>query len=342
MPGAAWRVLAGGTTLSRGAAGIACSLPSRVLADEETPYDLASLTKPLATALVAVLLERSGTIDPDAPVRGLLPEWSSSPYGDATITDLAAHRSGLPAWRPLYLDASSAEGYLARIAVEPPAAPPGTTLYSDLGYLSLGVALERAAGEPLDRLFDRCVARPLGLRRTGFAGGTERFRDAAATEQGNAYERGMAGAAGEGYAWREEIIRGEPHDGNARALGGVAGNAGLFGTASEVGAIGAEILEPRRLPLDRRARERLLRRVAGAGTRTFGFVPASESFAARGVLPDDAPGHTGFTGTSLWLDPERGGVYVLLTNRVHPRIPADDFQPVRREFHRVAVRIATS
>ncbi|MBZ5639697.1 MAG: beta-lactamase family protein [Acidobacteriia bacterium] len=340
MPGATWWVEGPKGVISRGAVGDATIEPVLEPALEDTPYDLASLTKPLATALLAVLIEGEGKIDTGAPAVDLLPELRGSAYETVTLASLAAHRAGLPAWRPLYLDASTAEGYVRAIARTVPADAPGTTRYSDLSYLLLGAAVERAAGERLDRLFDRRVAGPLGLLSTGFAGSGGRFTHAAATENGSRLERGMAGASGEGHEWRTAIPRGEVHDGNAHGLRGVAGHAGLFGTAAEVAAIGREILAPDSLALSAAARLRLLVPVAGPGTRTFGFTTAALSGAARDVLPEGSPGHTGFTGTSVWLDPGAGRVYVLLTNRIHPAVPDGDFQPVRREFHRIAAALA--
>jgi CubicO group peptidase (beta-lactamase class C family) len=197
--------------------------------------------------------------------------------------------------------------------------------------------LERISGVPLDRLFARRVAVPLGLPRAGFASASGGFTDAAATERGNEYERALAGEAGAGHRWPTELLRGEVHDGNARALGGVAGHAGLFGTLEEVASIARVILRPGSLPLGDRTRRLLLRPAPPERTRTLGLEAAAASRAARGVLPGPAPGHTGFTGTSLWLDPGAGSIFVLLTNRVHPRVPEREFHPVRRGFHRLAV-----
>ena len=124
-----------------------------------------------------------------------------SAFSGVTLLDLATHRSGLPAWRPLYLHASDRLGYVAQIARELPAVPAGETLYSDLGYILLGMVIEQASGQSLDRLFHERIARPLGDPRIGFAAGDS--IDAAATERGNAYERRMAGADGEGHPWRD-------------------------------------------------------------------------------------------------------------------------------------------
>jgi CubicO group peptidase (beta-lactamase class C family) len=317
--------------------GEAVHVPTSEPTSEDTPYDLASLTKPLATALLALMLEGDRVIDLDAPASAWLHELVGSPYAETTLSDLAAHRSGLPAWKPLYLEASRLAECVGLIARQAPAGPRGITLYSDLGFILLGAVLERATDTTLDRLFEQRIARPLGLVSTGFATvRPERFARAAATEIGNEYERALTAGCGSPHAWRTGVLRGEVHDGNAHGLGGVAGHAGLFGTAREVASIALEVLDPRVLPLGNSARERALRPVAGPGSRSFGWEFARDCEAARGALPDDAPGHTGFTGTSVWLVPRSGEVFVLLTNRVHPHVTGIDFQPVRRGFHAVA------
>ncbi len=339
VPSAAWRVETAEGAVTAGVLGFAALEPEPEPAAEDTPYDLASLTKPLATALLAVLLEEEGRLALGAPALALLPEVGESPYQAASLLDLAAHRAGLPAWRPLYLHAAGLAGYLVRIATEPQAATLAETLYSDLGYVLLGAAVERASGLTLDLLFDERIARPLGLRATGFAARGRTLVRAAATERGNEHERRLAGEAGEGFRWRADLIRGQVHDANAWGLGGVAGHAGLFGTAPEVAAIAREILSPSRLPLGARGRERLLTPVAGPGSRTCGFAPARDFPSVAGVLPEEAVGHMGFTGTSLWLDPKRGRFFVLLTNRVHPKVEGEAIHEVRRGFHRLAVEL---
>jgi CubicO group peptidase (beta-lactamase class C family) len=331
-----WRIEGSHGTESEGAVGVEDLGTSRTPARLDTVYDLASLTKPLATALLLLLLEQEQRIDLEAEARLVLPELTGSPYEDASFIDLGVHRSGLPAWRPLYLQASDVKGYLAGIVREPRATTPGSTLYSDLGFILLGAALERIGGESLDHLFATRIAAPLGLPRIGFANEGERFADAAPTEIGSAYERGLAGESGHGYAWKTDRPRGEVHDENARVLGGVAGHAGLFGTSREVAAIAREMLWPRILPLGPRQRKLLLSGVEGPGSRAFGLMPAGESETLRNVLPGSAVGHFGFTGTSLWLDPAAGRIYVLLTNRVHPRVPREEFTEIRREFHLLA------
>lgn len=339
MPGAAWWVGPADRPRdpwSRGAVGNAALEPRVEPLDEATPWDLASLTKPLATALLLVLLEQEGRLDLDGPLEAHLREAAAFPLGRTTLAALARHAARLPAWAPLYLTARTQDDYVEAILRLPPAVDAGGTLYSDLGYILLGVVIERVAGHPLDECFERRIAAPLGLGRTGFAGGGRDYRDAAPTERGNRYERALAGAAGAAHAWRERVLRGEVHDANAHRLGGVAGHAGLFGPLDEVAALACEVLRPQHLALGAAARARLLD-TAPAG-RSVGWVAASESAAARGILPDAAPGHTGFTGTSLWLVPDAGSVSLLLTNRVHPGVSAQPFAAVRRGFHRLARR----
>jgi CubicO group peptidase (beta-lactamase class C family) len=340
-PGAAWWVARGGRTVESGALGHATTLPGLEPLSENTPFDLASLTKPLATATLLVLAEQDGLLDLERPVGEFLDELSGSPWQGTTLLDLATHTSGLPAWKPLCAEADSAEGYLRAIADTPRAVSAGTTVYSDLGYILLGETLARVSNEPLAELFHRRIAEPLGLKRTGFAEDPASFADAAATEQGNRYERDLAGSAGERFAWRETLIRGVVHDANAYGLGGVAGHAGLFAPIEELARLGGELLRPRRLALGARARDRLLGVVPNRGGRTVGFVAARRSTAAEGILPGGSPGHTGFTGTSIWLDPSRDLLFVLLANRVHPVVSRRNFQLVRRGFHRLALGAAS-
>ena len=338
IPGASWWAEEDSGAVSRGAVGWACIEPRREDTSEGTAYDLASLTKPLATALLAVILEEGGEIDLEGAAVTLLPELRDSPYAAASLLDLGAHRAGLPAWKPLYLSASDLDGYVRLIARTSPAASRGETLYSDLGYMLLGAAIERTTGERLDSLFERRVARPLALSGIGFSG-PGRFRHAAATERGNVYESRLAGEPGAAFPWRASIPRGEVHDVNAHVLGGVAGHAGLFGTAAAVAAVAREMFGGGALRCSALSRQRLFCAPKEKGARSFGFVLARDSGAARGVLPDEAPGHTGFTGTSLWLDPARARLFVLLTNRVHPQVPIGDFAETRRGFHLAAARV---
>ena len=340
MPGATWWVGDAGRVAACGATGDATVEPERTPLTVDAPFDLASLTKPLATALLATVLDREGQLSLDTPLGAIFPELRASPFRAATLRDAATHRAGFPAWAALYLAGTTREAYLGAIASCERSGGPGETTYSDLGYILLGFAVERAGGRPLDILFAERVARPLGLARCGFAARTADFGDAPATERGNAHERSLAGPAAAADRFRAEIPRGQVHDGNAWGLGGVAGNAGLFGAAADVGAIALAVLDPARIGLPAGALDPMLRPVAeGVGVRTVGFLRARDAESVRGVLPDDALGHAGFTGTSLWIDAVRPRVYVLLTNRVHPLVPPEPFVATRRGFHRVAAAL---
>ena len=340
MPGATWWVGDARGVTATGAVGDASVEPQRTPLVVDAPFDLASLTKPLATALLATILERERRLSLDKPLGDVFSELRGSPFRDATLRDAAAHRAGFPAWGALYLSGTTREAYLRAIASCARGCEPGGTLYSDLGYILLGFAVERAGGRTLDVLFAERVAGPLRLARCGFAARTTRFADAAATERGNGYERTLAGPSAPADAFRTEIPRGQVHDGNAWGLGGVAGNAGLFGSAADVACIALAILEPERIGLPAGALDPMLVPVAaGPGVRTVGFLRAVDAESVRGVLPDDAVGHAGFTGTSLWIDAARPRVYVLLTNRVHPAVPEPPFAPTRRGFHRVAATL---
>jgi len=336
MSGASWWVGCRGRAVSRGALGTVDADRDADPVVETTPFDLASLTKPLATATILVLLEAAGRLDLDATLETVLEESRGSPVGGRSLRSLATHTSGLPAWAPLCARADDLAGYILEIVAHTPLAPAGSSRYSDLGYVLLGAALERLVDRDLAATFEEWIARPLGSSRLGFATGGRTFPDAAATERGSRFERGLAGEQGANHAWRTEIPRGQVHDSNAHALGGVAGHAGLFGTADEVARLVCEWLGGGTLPLDRRGRSRLLEADSDSDGRTVGLVTAERSAAGRGILPGDAPGHTGFTGTSLWCDGPSGACYVLLTNRVHPHVPRGGFQWVRRGFHRLA------
>ncbi|MDH3628472.1 MAG: beta-lactamase family protein [Acidobacteriota bacterium] len=312
-------------------AGRHASHSDAALVSVRSQFDLASLTKPLATATLLQLAEEEGRVDLDAPVGPWIPELSGSSYADVRISELARHESGLPSWSPLASLEGGLKAWLPQIARLAPATPRGQTLYSDLGYLILGELLERLHGVNLDALFsDRVVGGDL-QSTIGF------HADAAssiATEQGNDFEMKLAGNSD--FPRRVTIAAGEVHDTHAWALGGVAGHAGLFGTLSAVIELGRRLLPGGPLAAERRSLERRFGH-GGQAPRTFGWQRARDSVAVREILSERAIGHLGFTGTSLWLEPEVGQVFVLLTNRIHPRVSEVDFQPFRREVHRLLV-----
>jgi CubicO group peptidase (beta-lactamase class C family) len=224
-------------------------------------------------------------------------------------------------------------------------------VYSDLGFITLGLLLERIAGATLDELARTEIFRPLALERTFFKPARAFLTGVAACEfGGNAYERGMCEAGGlEGYAgaeassgaWREELIWGEVHDGNAYFLGGAAGHAGLFSTARETLLIAEQFnaTRTRLLAPDTCALFRTNMTPALNEARSFAWqLAATKDSTAGGALPPDSFGHTGFTGTSCWIDSARERVFILLTNRTHTRtLPFVNINGVRRQFHALAV-----
>ncbi|MDR7555661.1 MAG: serine hydrolase domain-containing protein [Armatimonadota bacterium] len=358
FPGAVVAVRQEGRWLVHAAFGWAQVVPRPRPMTVDAVFDLASLTKPLATTAVALHLWSRGLLDLDAPVGAYLPAFGHGQHAAVRVRHLLAHTGGLPAWEPLYLpaarppDGSRAPGARARgcrtvaqavrrIAATPRIAPPGTRVeYSDLGFIVLGYLLEQLAGAPLHVLVRRIVGRPLGMR-------TLRYRPpvswpCVATEAGNAYERQRAAAQGLGarFSWRTHVLRGEVHDGNAWYVGrGIAGHAGLFGTAADVAALGQAWLDggaargARLLPTDV-VREALCDQTGGLqpGRRGLGWALAGWPFVGRRASPS-AFGHTGFTGTSVLVDPARALVVVLLTNRVHPSAAHDAIVGFRPAFH---------
>jgi CubicO group peptidase (beta-lactamase class C family) len=343
IPGAAWHVEDRRGVVSEGRAGRAALVPEERPVSADTLYDLASLTKALAAAPLALLLDRDGALPLDAPLSRRIPELGGGPWEETTARDCLLHRAGLPAWAPLYCLApspSEVPGAISRIA---PAYPPGEGIvYSCLGPILLGIAMERACDQELADLFEERVVRPIEGRDLAYRPGlTERERTAP-TELGNRFERRLAGDAGAGYdGWRAGMIHGQVHDGNAWFLGGAAGNAGLFGSASAVAALGMELLHGPAGLLGEGEREALLRPAAGGETRRalFGSM-ASNPGSSGSPLSGLAVGHSGFTGTSLWLDPERGAVLALLSNRVHPEAREEsDMDGLRRAFHEAAAAL---
>lgn len=341
IPGASYLVTRSGRVVAEGALGHAVLVPEKIPAATSTLYDLASLTKPLVCGLLAVLLERHGRIRLEDPLWRHLPTWRTGDDRDRiTPLDLLVHRSGLPAWLPLYLDAPAGDrwGRVARLARTPLVCTPGAGVtYSDPGYILLGFALEAAGGGPLDRLFHDLVTGPLRIDDLLFRPGERSRTRVAATEEGNDRERQLAGASGDRYnGWRTGVIRGEVHDHNAWTLGGVSGHSGLFGTAHAVHRIaeeflglGAGLLTPAEIE---RFRSNLTPGLEE--DRSIGFQIATTGNSSAGAaLSAAAIGHTGFTGTSLWIDPEGEATYVLLTNRVHPRYREVNMNAVRRGFH---------
>ena len=327
------------------ALGDAVREPEHIPASLDTIYDLASLTKPLVTGLLCARFVESGELRIDAPISSYLSEFDREDKSSITIRHLLTHTSGLPAWRPLYLLTSDRDKVIETIAGEQlPNKPGERVVYSDLGFIVLGFLLQRLRGDTLKNLAQAQLFTPLQLTSTFFNPAQAMRTGVAACENGNAYERDMCERDFSSRSfgnWRTTTVWGEVHDGNAYFLGGVAGHAGLFSTAKETLKLANQFIAPQSQLLKAATCE-LFRLNLTEGlneARSFAWqLAATKDSTAGSNLPPDAFGHTGFTGTSCWIDATRQRVFVLLTNRTHAReLPFANINSVRRQFHTLAV-----
>ena len=297
------------------------------VAQQDTIFDLASLTKVLATSLLVMRQVESQALDLDEPVAANVATWVGHDRVRVTIRDLLSHCSGLPAYRPLYRQCKGGEAYAQAIggtALEYP--PRSTAVYSDLGFILLGLILEREG--PLPHQFEALKTRlsPAGDLR--FCPPAEWTSRTAPTQQN---------------AWRDRLLRGEVDDDNAWALGGAAGHAGLFGTASAVGDCARhllQVLEGRAGAIGRRTLEECVTRrdEIPDSSRALGWDTMLPTSSCGRLMSPRAFGHTGFTGTSLWIDPDQSVYVVLLTNRTHPTASNELIREVRPAVHDAAMR----
>jgi len=323
--------------------------PYRVATNLDTIYDLASLTKPLITGLLCARRIELGELTLDSSVAHYLPEFDRTDKQMITVRELLTHTSGLPAWRPLYLLANDepecAAGAIASLNLE---YKPGTrVVYSDLGFIALGILLERMIGLPLEELARKEVFETLNLEQTFFKPDIAMQTGIAACETGNIYERDMCEQTGAGTYpnSRQRLIWGEVHDGNAYFLGGAAGHAGLFSTASDMLVLARQFLAKHSTLLTPGTcslfRLNMTEGLNEARSLAWQLALTNESTAGAN-LPADSFGHNGFTGTSCWIDAEHDRVFILLTNRTHARqLPFANINAVRRQFHTLAVEALT-
>ncbi len=350
FPGAVVHVRQDARVVWHHAFGWAAVTPRRRTMRSDAVFDLASLTKPIATATAVLQLVEHGILQLDHPVADYLPAFGASGKQAVTVRHLLTHTSGLPAWIRLYLRVRTPAEALRYICALSPGAAPGSRVeYSDLGFIVLG-ELVRACGEfSLDRYLDARIAPLVGWRRTRFRPPAAWRPRCVATEAGNEFERAAAGAEGEGFRWRTGVICGEVHDGNSYYLyRGVAGHAGLFSTAEEVGRFGQIMLDfgatPHGAVLGRRTVAEATRDQTGQleEARGLGWRCRRGSPFMGVRASSEAFGHTGFTGTSLLVDPPRALVVVLLTNRVHPRAATTAIETFRAQFHDAVIEAIES
>ena len=295
---------------------------------DESIYDLASLTKVVGTATAAMILYDEGRLELDTPVSKYLPSFSGGPKDVVTIRHLLTHTSGLPAGRDLRRLASSPwEARNVVMASSLTCKPGACQVYSDIGADVLGFAVEAIAGQGLDAFLEERVFTPLGMNDTHFRPDAALRDRIAPTEV----------SSPRGYP-----VRGEVHDENAWALGGVAGHAGLFSTAADLSLFAQMMLNGGTYNGVRIVSDSAVGRFTArtSGTRALGWDTSDGEGAAGIHMGEKAYGHTGFTGTSLWIDPERELFVVLLTNRVHApraRRPARVIADVRADLADAAV-----
>ncbi|MBX9929710.1 MAG: serine hydrolase [Gemmatimonadaceae bacterium] len=313
----------GAAVWSKGYGRQAWGADSPAATPDRTIYDLASLTKVVATTTMAMILFDQGKLDLDAKVQTYLPQWEGRWKEDVTVRMLLTHRGGLPAGRDLWRITDSPDAARTEVLGTALVYRPGSQyIYSDLGADLLGMLCEAIAGERADTFLATRVFEPLGMTSTGFRPGLDVRERVAPTEV----------SPPRGYP-----VQGEVHDENAYALGGVAGHAGLFGTASDL-AIFAQMMlnggEYDGVRVVKASTVELFTQRA-AGSRALGWEMAEGRHGAGVYLSPLAFGHVGFTGTSLWIDPARELFVILLTNRVHAaraRRPATVIADVRSDL----------
>ena len=297
-----------------------------------TMYDIASLTKVVATTtLVAKLAEGDFAVplDLDAKIERYLPEWASGPNPEwrhrVTVRHLLTHTSGLPPFKEYWRTSKNKQDTLAKIFAEPLEYEPGTKeIYSDLGIILMAEIIERLTGRTLDDLAKSYIFLPLGMKDTMYRPPKKLWPQIAPTEIDNNL--------------RHRLVQGEVHDENAFAIGGVSGHAGVFSTAPDLAAFCQMLLNGGIY-----AHQRILRRATisqftmpqqlSGGTRTLGWAVPTEGGSSGHYFSSHSFGHTGFTGTSIWIDPDRQLFVVLLTNRVHPTRENTKIQQVRPALH---------
>ncbi|MBD3293689.1 MAG: serine hydrolase [Armatimonadia bacterium] len=332
-PGAVCIIGRGDETLCHEAVGDRALKPQRLPMEPDTVFDAASVTKPVATTTVVMALAEDGVLSVDDPVSRWLPEFTGEGRAGVTVRHLLTHTSGLPAYRDypaMWGDEVPPEERRARVVADLAAgalayAPGEDSVYSCLGFILLASVVEAASGRPLAELADERVFGPLGMRDSCFCPPPEMSERCAATEE-----------------LPEGVLQGVVHDQNARYLGGVGGNAGLFTTAGDLARFARAILRGGELDGARVLGEDSVEAVMteypapGEVRRTLGWRLANSSDVhLHGAPAAESVGHTGFTGTCLWVDPASGLYVILLTNRVHMGRDAE-IEPLRRRVGEIA------
>ena len=328
-----WREALGTLTFSRGAAAV---VPGTV-------FDLASLTKPVATTSVAMQLAASGTLDLDEPVSSFFQEWRGADREMVTVRDLLEHASGLAARLVDPAPESRREFEHEICVMKLQYSPRARSVYSDLGFILLGFLTADRGGAALSAQFEALLERATGLRRVEADLGADLLQFELPAAQ---RERAAPTMPLDDDVRRGRLLRGEVHDNYAAGLGGVAGHAGLFGTAAAVGQFARRLLaaalgDPAAPPpfVPRLVAQMTRRSSVPGSSRALGWDTMLPSSSCGARMSPAAFGHVGFTGTSLWIDPVLDRYFVLLTNRACGGGSLDQMRDVRRAFHDAAVDI---
>ena len=331
VPGGVLLVGQGDQILHRKVLGWRATVPTPELMTADTIFDIASLTKVVATTPSVLRLWEMGKVDLNAPLGHYLKEFNTAAYQDVTVARLLTHSAGmpdLPSREAMMRGFPEAARLQAKVGLA--VAPGGTFLYSDTGFILLGELVRRVSGEPLDRFAQRHFYTPLSMRDTAFAPPAAWRKRTAPTEVVNAHGP----------------LRGVVHDGNSRLLHGVAGHAGVFSTAADLSRYCRMLLAGGQLGGKRYLKESTVRamfapHVIGESTRGLGWDMASPYSRTLGAyFPSGSVGHTGFTGTAIWMDPASHVYMILLTNRVHPYGKGDVAELRRRISAAVGTRFA--
>ncbi len=297
-------------------------------------FDMASLTKVVATTTACMLMEEKGLLDLNGPVQNYFPDFTGANKGQVTIRHLLTHSSGLPAYRKYFLEDKSPAEIVAAILQEELAYAPGTqTVYSDLGIILLGKILERISNKKLDALCRDEIFEPLHMQHTRY-NPPANWRSRIPPTEAETWPAGKRG----------KFVHGVVHDENAFALGGVSAHAGLFSTAGDLAIFmqmllqGGSVNETKLLKRETIARFTQRQELPPGSSRALGWDTADGKNSAGKLMSASAFGHTGFTGTSIWADPARGLFVILLSNRVHPTRENKCILSFRAQLHDAVVR----
>ena len=347
FPGAVILVSQGKELVFHKACGFRSISPKKEIMTEDTIFDIASLTKVVATTAAIMILIKEDKLHLEDKISNFIPDFSTKEKEAITLRHLLNHCAGLPDWFPFYKellerkDSSTcickkeAKQYIyQRANREPVVYPPGESYkYSDIGFIILGEIIEIITGTSLDKFCKEKIFAPLSLSDTFFRNLLEENSSFAEKRQNSFF------ASTENCPWRDKILEGEVHDDNAYAMGGVAGHSGLFSTGNDLNSFTVEILRcykgegkflPQRIVKEFFLRQNIIRDSSwalGWDTPSPGISTSGHYFSERSV------GHLGFTGTSIWIDLEREIIVTLLTNRVHPTREARGFAKFRPEIH---------